>query len=242
VEGSGSVGDFGQSHEWTADLKQHLDGFRLGHVIENVPVFFATLGADELWSQPRRLLSTEAPEIAVEPDAYLHRAIVLTPGCDIVRRTTPWVTVAPVYEASNRLDNGQRGNVRGGRTLHLVHITADWAADGFWVADLRLEMPIEKTALLSRTPLDAFTDEADYARLAERLGARRLRADVPNDVLDYVARPLFDGLRDGPDDGATLKQSVREIRLQLDDPLTPSRAVVFVVANNGEAPDSAGWT
>lgn len=235
------AGDFGQSHDWPEGLKTHLDRFRQGHVITDIPVFFANLDAPALWRQPRRLVSAGPPEIVAEPDGVLRRAIVLTQGCDIVRPNIPWVTVAPVYDATNRLNPGQRGSAKGGQTWHLVHITANWAVDGFWVADLRLEMPVEKTLLLARRPLAGFGDEAGYDQFAERLGARKMRADVPNDVLVHVRAPLFDAVRSCPDQGAALNEGVREIRVQLDDPLKPTRVVVFVVANNGATPDAVGW-
>ena len=236
------VGDSGQSHDWSNGLKDHLNQFRQGHVVHDIPVFFANLGADNLWNQPRRLISESAPQIAAEPDGTLHRAIVLTQGCDIVRTNTPWVTVAPVYEATQRLNEGQRASARGGQTWHLVHITAGWASDDFWVADLRLELPVEKTLLLGRAPLAGFADETGYSQFAERLGARKMRADVPNDVLAYVSVPLFDAIRALPDSGVTLNQGVREIRLQLDDALAPTRVVVFVVSHDGASPDAEGWT
>jgi len=226
------VGDFGQSHDWPAGLKNHLDQFRQGHVITDIPVFFANLGAADLWSQPRRLVSAGSLEIGAEPDGMLHRAIVLTQGCDIVRPNTPWITVAPVYDATNRLNPGQLGSAKGGQTWHLVHVTADWTGDGFWVADLRLELPVEKSLLLARTPLNGFNDESGYGQFAERLGARKMRADVPNDVLDHVRAPLFDAVRTRAAQGIALNEGVREIRVQLDDPLMPTRVVVFVVAND----------
>lgn len=235
------LGDFGQCHDWPKRLKTHLDQFRQGHVITDIPVFFANLGAEHLWSQPRRLISAAAPEIAAEPDGVLHRAIVLTQGCDIVRPNTPWVTVAPVYDATRRLNPGQRGSAKGGQTGHLVHITARWAEGGFWVADLRLELPVEKTLLLARTPLDGFCDETGYGQFAERLGARKMRADVPNEVLEHVRAPLFQAVRSRSDQGITLNEGVREIRVQLNDPLKPSRVVVFVVANNDATPDADAW-
>lgn len=235
------MGDFGESHEWSDSLKTHLNQFRQGHVISDIPAFFANLNAPDLWNQPRRLISAQFPEIVAEPDGVLHRAILLTQGCDILRRNTPWITVAPVYDATNRLNAGQRGSAKGGQTGHLVHITAGWAKDSFWVADLRLEMPVEKTLLLARQPLAGFHDETGYGQFAERLGARKMRADVPNDVLDHVRAPLFDAVRSRVDQGIAINEGVREIRVQLDDPLEPTRVVVFVVANNGATPDPARW-
>ncbi len=235
-------GDFGQSHPWSEDLKERLAAFRQGHIIEGIPVFFGSLGANQLWSQPRERLSVVGPDLTIEPDGVLHHAIVLTQGCDIALPKTPWVTLAPVYDATQRLSSGQQASAKGGQTHHLVHITADWASNGFWVADLRLEMPIEKTALLGRQPLEAFADAADYSRFSTRLAVNRQRPDVPNAVLENVVGPLFTAVRDRVDAGQPPLPYVRELRIQLDDPLTPTTVVLFVVANDGTAPNIDDWT
>jgi hypothetical protein len=233
--------DFGQSHPWPAELADHLDQFRQGHIVDDVPVFFGNLGAAEIWKTPRLTTSPEERGIAVELDGTLHRAMLLTQGCDIVRKNTPWVTVAPVYDTTTRLDKGQQGNARARKVWHLVPLTADWASDRLWVADLRLELAIEKSALLSREPIEAFASEADYAQLSEQLGLRRKRPDLPNDVLKHVVGPLFEAVKVRPEEGAPLMAGVRELRVQLDDPLIATRVVVFVVSDSPDGIDEAGW-
>lgn len=233
--------DFGQSHPWPPELADHLDKFRQGHIVDDVPVFFGNLGAAEVWKTPRLITAPEERGITVELDGTLHRAMVLTQGCDIVRKNTPWVTVAPVYDASTRLDKGQQGNACARTIWHLVPLTADWAANRLWVADLRLELAIEKSALLTREPIEAFAGEADYTQLAEQLGLRRKRPDLPNDVLKHVVGPLFAAVKARSDDGAALMAGVRELRVQLDHPLTATRVTVFVVCDSPAGIDEAGW-
>ncbi|SEP54095.1 hypothetical protein SAMN04489732_13652 [Amycolatopsis saalfeldensis] len=167
--------------------------------------------------------------------------MILTQGCDIMRKNIPWVTLAPVYDASTRLTPEQISSARGGKTLHLLPLTAAWTHGEPWFVDLRLELPVEKSALLDREPIEPFVDEVDYRRLSERLAIRRQRPDLPEDVLDHVVGPLFDAVRAEPDAGAALNQSVYEVRLQCNDALTPSVVTVFVLAKDGEEPDEGGW-
>ena len=72
----------------------------------------------------------------------------------------------------DRVSPGQRGQIKSGQFGHFIHLTAEWAADQLWVVDLRLEIPVEKTVLLGRSPIKAFSDDVGYAELAQRLGAR----------------------------------------------------------------------
>lgn len=75
--------DFGQSHPWSEALKKCLAQFRQGHIIADVPVFFGSLGADQLWNHPRESLSAAGSDLTIEPSGVLHHAMVLTQGCDI---------------------------------------------------------------------------------------------------------------------------------------------------------------
>lgn len=235
-------GDFGQSHTWPGGLFEHLDTFRQGHIVEEVPLFFASLSNNPLWSHPRRRMTTGEPEISGDEDGVLHHAMILTQSCDLMRSDNPWITVAPVYDAASRLNEGQIGNARAGKTGHLVHITAEWASHGFWVADLRLEMPLEKTLLIAKTPVEAFKDEDRYAVLAKRLGARRERPAVPDNCLEHVVKPLFDAVRRAEGGAEALNQGVREIRVQCNQPSVATVVTVFVVAERGEQPRADRWT
>ena len=40
-----------------------------------------------------------------------------------------------------------------------VYLTRQPQPDGFWVADLRISLPLEKGALVGKEPIDGFDDE-----------------------------------------------------------------------------------
>jgi len=238
------LGDFGASHRWPEGLEEHLDGYRQGHLIASIPLFFAGTRS-ALWKPPRRELATGPPAIVGEERSTVPYAMLLTQTCDLMKGNAPWGSVAPVYEGSQRLSEDQLASARSGQTQHLVHITAGWAHDGCWVADLRLEFPIEKSLLLTRTPIEAFADEADYARLAQRLATRRERPALPETCLEYVVGPLFDALRrHRRDTGLDLRAGTREIRVQCNDTTSPSVVVVFVVVDDNAVArvDRGAWT
>ncbi|NMN93898.1 hypothetical protein [Antrihabitans stalactiti] len=242
---SSAIGDFGNCDPWPEGLFEHLDTYRQGHIIENVPAFFLEAALAPIWSPPRQQLSSLTPTIAGEFGYGPMRAMMLTQACDLLKRTNPWITVAPVYDAANRLQPGQHGQVRSGQFGHFIPITADWATSGLWVADLRLEMPLEKTVLIGQTPLEAFGNDLEYALLARKLGARRQRLAAPLPCIAHLSEPLYDGLRRQPDGGEALNAHVRELRVQWNDPTNPTVLALFVVAldeSERSQIDVDGWT
>lgn len=171
--------------------------------------------------------------------------MILTQACDLMRPKNAWITVCPVYDATHRVSPRQFGQVKAGQIFHLVHISADWArSDSLWVADLRLEMPLEKSALADRVPFEAFDDEVEYVHLAERLGALRSRLAAPQNCLDLVVSPLFEAMHALADDGVGLNEHVRELRVSWNDPSVATVVTVWIVAAT-EAEraqvDSTGW-
>jgi hypothetical protein len=236
--------DFGACNPWPPGFSDKLNSFRQGHIIGDVPVFF--LQDATLWARSRQAYNNEPSPILVGEEGHpRRRGMLLTQACDLMRHKNPWITVAPVYDASGLLNAGQHGQVKSGQIFHLVHITAEWGSSGLWVADLRLELPIEKTFLINQEPVEAFSDEAQYATLAQRLGARRQRLPAPQSCLDLVVDPLFDALRSLPDGGAALNEPVFELRVSSNDPNVPTVVTVFVVAADEDARaqvDVNGWT
>jgi hypothetical protein len=118
----------------------------------------------------------------------------------------------------------------------------DWAQDGFWVADLRIEYPVDKSVLVSVEPIEAFRDDLGYATLSKRLSAMRERAAVPLPTTVHVAQPLTDYLTDRMGEGKTPLDGVREIRLASNHHTSPTSVVLFVVADNVADVDQDEWT
>jgi hypothetical protein len=168
--------------------------------------------------------------------------MVISQGCDLVKPTFPLATFVPVYDATQILSDQQQSAAKAGRTWHLVHLTASWATAGCWVADLRMEMPLDKSVLAAQTPTEAFADEIGYAKLAERLAAVRQRPAVQEPCLDHVVKPLNEGLARMFKKGTDPLVGVREIRIQSDHPVTPKSVTLFVITNDTEQqPDLNVW-
>jgi hypothetical protein len=234
--------DLGRSRPWPEGFWECLDSYRQGHVIDAVPLFFLESGNFEIWDQPRRRIVDGPLTIAGTDDAGATvRAMIITQACDIMKAKNPWVTAVPVYEASTRLRADVLPLVKAGGVLYLIPLTAEWCGDDLWVADLRLEMPLEKARLALQEPIEAFAEEVDYAKLAQRLRDHRGRAAAPDNCVDHVSKPLSTLILAAPGYGASLLSGVREIRLSWDDPSAASVVTVYVIKRGEEPVAEADW-
>jgi hypothetical protein len=171
--------DDGIREPWPDDVFDALSRFRLGHLIEDAPLAFEGFAAMPLWSPEDGKRPAENGRVEVPRCAY---AIITTQTCNIAERPPrgawPWIQVSPVYQLADESEIGDR--------MYLHHLTAAGLPAGVWVADLRLEVPLEKSYLVGREPIDAFASEDDEIAFGEMLGRQRDRAalhDVVNDVL-----------------------------------------------------------
>jgi hypothetical protein len=195
-----------------------------------------------LWEAGVGVFEVAGLPVLAEDPPVLRRAMVVSQGCDLLKLNFPWVTVVPVWDATDILGSQQQASVRAGMIWHLVHLTAPWATtDRLWVADLRLEMPLDKTLLAAQAPTEAFADETGYARLAERLAAVRQRPAVPQPCIDHVVKPLRESLAARRNEGVNPLAGVGEIRVQSNDPVAPTAVTLFVVAQGDQQPDFNEW-
>jgi len=198
-------------------------------------------GIEPLWAAAAVQSTGAGPLVLGEDPVTTRRVMVVSQGCDLIKDKFPFATVAPVYDAAGILGEFQQAAARAGKIWHLVQITASWAVEGLWVADLRHEMSIDKSLLVGADPVEAFADEVGYARLAERLAAARQRPAMPEPCIEHVMNPLKQYLAAQRGAGVNLLAGVRELRLQSNHPVEPTAVTLFVVAEEDQQPDVDGW-
>lgn len=232
-----------RSRPWTPEVLAALDRWRQGHLLAGVPLLGLgpAAGTEPLWAEAVVRSTGTGPLALGEAPGMTRSVMVVSQGCDLIKNKFPFATVVPVYNAAGILGESQEADARAGRIWHLVHLTAPWAAEGLWVADLRHEMSIDKSLLVGPEPVEAFPDEAGYARLAERLAAARQRPAMPQPAIDHIAEPLKQYLAAQPDGGARLLAGIRELRLQSNHPVEPTAVTFFVVVDDDLQPDVDGW-
>jgi len=73
---------------------------------------------------------------------------------------------------------------------HLIALHSPTLPQGFWVADLRIEFPLEKSVLVGRVPIESFTNEEEYFKLADRLAEARRRPALDNSTSIHIVGSL----------------------------------------------------
>jgi hypothetical protein len=120
------------------------------------------------------------------------------------------------------------------------------AEGGPWVADLRIEMPLEKGLLVGRTPIDAFPDESGYIQFARFLARRRGRpalASVVHEVLSGVTRRLKDEDKDQRRLARAARGNIYKLKLAIEDGtyLAPVAAKLYVITDGQPTEETRGW-
>lgn len=235
--------DAGNSHPWSPEVVAASARFKQGALVEQPPFFYAAGSRHGVWAFTRAVgdpsLMSELLEI--DPADGPPFGLITTQTCDLneqsPRPKQPWLMVAPVYQADTLLDQSQRTQVEQGQIGHLVMLAPPPLPAGIWVADLRIEVPLEKSWLVGKQPIEAFPDEDGYLRLARRLAQRRERPALDNVLSDGIVRSLRDGFRRLRGRRHQLVAQIREIRLFVDGTrLAPTAARLLVITHAKPSP------
>jgi hypothetical protein len=227
---------------WPPGTLDALKSFTQGHVVEAPPLFYFADPSRPVWGRTHAYTAdSEGPEvIELRELTGPPYGLITTQTCDIGEEDAdtpirPWVQICPIYDRSNDLDSGWRSKLRkGGGPRYLMHVPA--ISDGFWVADFRIEVPVEKGWLATRAPIDGFADEAAQRRVGERIALLRSRPAFAPRFVDLVQRPLVGVLKKLRADNLSLYQSMDEkdpeVAVELDSFLDPRVARVTLLVEH----------
>lgn len=240
--------------EWPPGLLDHLRLFAQGDVLERPPFLYHADLRYPIWRRSTDYVQAgfEDPDEAVlaNQDTSPPFGIITTQTCDVSEEDVeqpckPWVQLAPVFDGAETINSGFRNLLRKGRgPSHLFHIPR-MPVDGFWVADLRIEIAVEKGWLLDRKPIKALPDAASRSRFSQAVGRLRTRPAFSGGFVEAVQRPLVERLRDEKRTNGNLfdllDNEVAEARVQLDDPLAPRVAQVVLISDSGISQETRTW-
>ena len=190
---------------WPADVLAAAAKFKCGDVVEDPPYFYVANPAFAVmeWTFPYNDDQASASEIIDASDMAAPFGLITSQTCDVgeigfPKPSKPFIAVSPIFDGQDLLDGGIRKLLRAGRQIQgWVHLPAlSDRAPGFWVADLRLEMPIEKSWLVGRVPIQGFATEEDARQLPARIDAIRSRPAWSQVIVDEVQGPLAASLRE----------------------------------------------
>lgn len=221
---------------WSEEVLAAVRRFRQGDLVHDPPLFYFGSGASAVLTLTRDTPGDGTPDVYIADDGTMSWGVITTQTCDVQeegRPKRPWIQVAPVYELTR--DEGRWNQIRKKRISYLTHISG--LEPGFWIADTRIEMPIEKSWLVQSASVRGFETEDEYLAFADHLAANRRRPALAASILDHLVNPLKASLDALPTEEATeLLDPVEEILLDVaGDRVTPE-SVQLVVLCKGDCP------
>jgi hypothetical protein len=231
-----NIDDLVTGVDWTPHVEQ-LARWRQGHQLVGIPVLWlAPPGTDPITGVEHR-----ADHIAPVFDETGYPWIITTQTCDLGGTAPgdrhPFIELAPVVHAStlerNRVRlarDRQTGDLVPVRSPFPIHEPAE-SEKPEWFADLRLEVPISKTVLLDRDPIDGFATQDEYIAFAEMLGYKKRRPALHAALAEDLPRLLDKFVTDN----GVKKQcfaKVEQVRLLITDQrLNPAAAAIYIITN-----------
>ena len=213
---------------WEEKVADALNPWRQGDAFADLAMFWAgPEGEDPVTGAPPG--EDGDWELVYDHTARAEYGVIRSQTCDIGAsgpgRRHPFVDVSPVLNASH-LNNGEQMQIRNYAVPYLVMLTQP-PADGFWVADLRVSLPISKALLVKQTRLEVFSNEDDRLDFGEMLAAKYRRPALHDAVSEGLTAALkqFAAEPGGPPGWA---DSVEQVRIMLKgDRLAPLSAVLL---------------
>jgi hypothetical protein len=138
---------------------------------------------------------------------YFEYGMVTTQTCDLAdegagKPRFAWAQVCPVYNAEashptdpskHLLDGGARKLIQDGRDQQRMAVPG--LGNGLWVADFRLEVPVERGWLAAQPRIAVFPNDADRWEVGRRLAWLRARPAFDTRFVKSVQQPLVAALR-----------------------------------------------
>jgi len=236
---------------WPSGVLSALRQFVQGDVVEKPPFFYFADPARPVWARTRAYAAgSDGPEVIEMPDnAGPPYGVITSQTCDIgeedaQRPIRPWVQLCPVYDRVTDLDSGWRRKLaKGDGPRYLMHLPA--LPGGFWVADFRIEVPVEKGWLATCAKLDGFRDEAAQRKVGERIAMLRSRPAFADRFVRLVQRPLVTALKElrstKRDLYDRMDAQVEEVAVELNSLLDPRDARITLLVPGQVDPDIEDW-
>lgn len=168
-------------------------------------------------------------------------AVVTSGTCDIAeedskRPIRPTVQLSPVVDLANQ-DSGKRKQIQSDKIHYLVHLPALCnVEEGFWVADLRIEFPVEKGWLASQAAIRGFEDDAEREKIGRAVARIRERPAMAREYYDLIHGPLGDQLtqvhKSNKDLADRLEEQTVEWGVQVDSRLRLGRVEVVLLSES----------
>ena len=164
---------------WPPEVAQALARFKQGDLIDRPPFFYGRHPTLELFDAGGPA-EGDSRVHELHPDDAPPYGVITSQTCDLDEQgtpTQPWFQVSPVYPLSDEAILNK---------AYIVELTGPLGRR--YIADLRIELPLEKTLLVGREPIAGFATEEETDEFARLLGVRRARAALANELVNTAIR------------------------------------------------------
>lgn len=237
---------------WPQEVLQAAASFVCGDVVRNPPYFYFANPAYAVLERTKRYTEgSDRPELIDASRLAAPFGVITTQTCDVGEidfpiPSKPFIQVSPVFDGSS-LDGSLRSLLRKGKPvqafLHLPGLAE--VQEGFWVADFRLEMPIEKSWLVGRNPIRGFASEEEARIVPKVIGQLRNRPAWADSVNESVGSTLTNALTELKSGNRELYTSVcsaiDEIGVKSDSMLNPQWIEVMAFSHESLSAEVQEW-
>jgi hypothetical protein len=231
--------------DWPSGVLDRLCAFKQGDVVPCPPIVYQGDPAYPVYGMTAEYakVSTESGPMMITGDAAPTYAVLTSATCDISEEDKraprfPFVQLSPIVDMT-AADVGLQGMIRKDKVNYLVHLPAlSTMKAGFWVADLRIEYPVDKGWLAGQERFAGFQTETDQQKIGAAIAYLRQRPAMARSFVDNVLGPLEDLLGELRKIDRALAQRVDneavEWAVRTDSRLNPGRIEIVLLADAGE--------
>jgi hypothetical protein len=229
--------------DWPDGVLQALDPFTQGDVIACPDLVFhgAPFAPITRTSQSYADDFDSAMPVAVDLDDLPPWALVTSGTCDLAEQDAsvprkPFVQVAPIVEMSD-ISRGDQKLIRSNKFGYLLHVPLlSDIRPGLWVADLRIEYPVEKSWIAGQERLRGWATEREQQIVGQALARQRQRPAMGRAFIAHVLKPmrkhLADLRRDQRDLADLVDDETSEWAVEVDSRLDPKRLAIVLLSDS----------
>jgi hypothetical protein len=203
--------------EWPPEIVEAAQNFQQGDLLAEPAIAYAASLLYPVWELTRQEAAASEPDgtpvhLALDPADVPPFGIITSQTCDVAEDrpepVQPWVNVSPVVLCDE--DDPLLG------CDYAYPLPAFEAPEGeCYVADLRLNVALEKGLLVHRDPIDPFGgSEAERIAFGRLLGERHGRAALAESIHAFVSETLRGHQRKT---GKRVKKRLYKLMLQIQD-------------------------
>lgn len=224
--------------DWPEDLVTELARWKQGHVVADVPVTWVAPPGEDLVTSLDITGAVAGP--VKNDDLQAGFVMICSQTCDIGTDSAPgmyhpFVLVAPLVPLSQISDAKVRNLAKEGKVGWLVPtLKPDPAsAEDQWFCDLRLMVPLSKSMLVGKDPVNGFADELSHLRFAEAIAQKFRRPALSATLSEDLPKVLRKFIQDQGTKKSAFRK-VEQVRLSIIDSerLFPARGQLIVLMNS----------